>query len=80
MARPESRSVYILVEDNGYEGYSPPAQAFATREEAEAGLAIASLNDRSWLIYEVPYWPSPADRWLKPVKFGEPLGDEASRS
>jgi hypothetical protein len=59
----DENCVYVLVRDNGCEGKSAPIQAFRTRTEAEAGLALASAAFQSWELFAVPLWPRPATAW-----------------
>jgi hypothetical protein len=52
--------VFVLAIDNGYEGHSPPMQAFLNEGEAKAALALANANYAcSWKLYPVPLWPQP---------------------
>ena len=53
------QSVFVLCRDGGYEGYSPPLQAYSTLEEARAGkLLIAAAGEYCIDIFEVPLWPN----------------------
>lgn len=64
--------VYVLAIDHGYEGHTPPIQAFVTEADARAGLALAKAGPYGyWKLYKVPVWPTaPAGQYweIEPVR------------
>lgn len=48
-------SVWIIVRNNGHEGYGLPQMVFSTEEEANRALKIPSDWD-SFEVHEVPFW------------------------
>lgn len=66
-------NIYVIAHDGGYEGYSPPIQAFHNLEEAKAALALMNSGSASFDLFEVPVWPERATaEWFRI----EPMKDE----
>lgn len=67
-----SPTIYILALNNGYEGHSPPVQAFTDYGEAKAAVALLKADSAGgqWQLYRVPLWPEEATRTfdIKPVE------------
>jgi hypothetical protein len=65
--------IYVIAHDGGYEGYSGPMQASASREEAFRLAHLMSAGG-SFRVFKVPVWPE-AQRveWfrVKPEEEGE---------
>lgn len=61
--------IYVLANNNGGEGYSPPLQAFRDGETARAAQKLASLNSYGSLeLFAVPLWPNvDGEPFPKPV-------------
>jgi hypothetical protein len=61
-------SIYVIARDGGYEGHSPPIQAFNNLTDARA--AVALVASESFEIFEVPVWPEKATEWfrIEPIK------------
>ncbi len=49
------KSIWVLVRNNGYEGYDLPSMAFSTKEEAELALKIP-VDWAGMEAKEVPFW------------------------
>lgn len=59
--------IYVIANNGGYEGHSPPIQAFFNLDEAKAGLSLAG---GCFELFEVPVWPEQAQEWfrIEPMK------------
>lgn len=64
------KHIWVASLDFGYEGHTPPIQAFLLEEDAFAAqrfLSAGAHNDID--VFVVPVWPQPATRWAdqKPI-------------
>ncbi len=50
--------IFVLAHDGGYEGHSPPVQAFTDEAVARSALALLSAHE-TWNLFAVPLWPEP---------------------
>jgi hypothetical protein len=55
------KQIFVLVINHGYEGRSPPIQAFVEEHEARAALALLKNSFNRWEIFAVPIWPEDAN-------------------
>jgi len=58
--------IYVIARDGGCEGYSGPIQAFKTKEEA---IAAVALGGGCLEVFAVPEWPEPSEPWyqIRPI-------------
>ena len=59
-ALPWPKSIWVIVRNNGYEGFDIPSMAFSTQEEAELALKIP-VDWAGMEIKEIPFWTPNGD-------------------